>query len=97
MRLEGLLRWKKFSALIENRTLYLPPCSIVFQLTTLPRVPRSRQIFTANLSTNRFPSTLDSGIALIAVPWVSASLPLPQGDYWEADAAGAARDTHPRR
>jgi hypothetical protein len=37
MRLEGLGKLKKFNDLIENRTHDLPACSIVPQLTTLPR------------------------------------------------------------
>jgi hypothetical protein len=39
VRLEGLGQLKKSNYLIENRTRYLPACSIVPQPTTLPRVP----------------------------------------------------------
>jgi hypothetical protein len=38
--LEGLGQMKKSKDLIGNRTRYLPACSIVPQLTTLPRAPK---------------------------------------------------------
>jgi hypothetical protein len=39
VRLEGLGELKNLNDLIVNRTLGLPACSIVPQLTTLPRAP----------------------------------------------------------
>jgi hypothetical protein len=40
MRMEGLGKLKKFSDLIESRTLDLPACRIAPQPSTLPRAPK---------------------------------------------------------
>jgi hypothetical protein len=39
VRLEGLGQLKKFYDIIGNRTRDLPACSMVSELTTLPRAP----------------------------------------------------------
>jgi hypothetical protein len=53
VRLEGLGQWKKSSNFIGNRTSYLSACSIVPQLTTLPRVPVKRNEVLETLFTRR--------------------------------------------